>query len=571
MGEERFVVAAKGFFLIVNIKTGKTIQLQIENSEYPYVSFASSGGLFYSGAGQVFYCLDPFSGNFVFKGEVQDEAAVFAITEGWNGLIYFVSYPNLMVREFDPNQHQLRSLASLNIESGYAGTLASGKDGWMYAGIGTENPFIAAFHPESGKQTAIGQLTDGIGTGYVRKGNGGRVFAQYKSAALRSFDPSQPWLELGGGKVLRSIQKPLEGHEYWGEGFHTCHGQVAGKEKLVSFDLTEKKIRLTNQVIPVSYHTPGAELSTVTAGPDGKLYGTSMHPMRLFRADQNGMELIGSLEQGGGGNICTYAVLDQDTMFGSAYAGGKLYEFSLNKPFSANENPRLILKADAVHRPRASAIHPCEKKVVFSGYPGYGKRGGSVGIYDPSRCELSFLPPEQLLPEQSTVSLAFDASGNMIGSTSVRTPGGAAELAESASLYKLNWKAKKLERVTVPFRYEKEITHICILGNSGLGMTQSSILFQFDCTSLAAAKVKDCFPFGQPVRGGCIQQGREVFFLLEDAVVKADISSAAACYRRMSEKITSGGAIIENNLYFCSGNTLLSMDLNGGESSWAPY
>ncbi|KZZ86063.1 hypothetical protein [Bacillus sp. SJS] len=568
MGEERIVIAAKGFILITNPKTGKTQQLQLDNREYPYVSFATSAGLFCSGAGHLFYCLNPFSGKWVFKGRVQDKAAVFAITEGCNGFIYFVSYPNLLVREFNPAKPKLRTLPSLHAESGYAGTMASGNDGWIYAGIGTEIPSISAFHPKTGKQTSISQHTDGIGTGYVRKGNDGRVYAQYKSAALRSCDPSEPWIELSGGNVLGPTVEPLEGHEYWGAGFHTCHGQLAGAEKLESFDLTEKKLKLTNKIIQVSYETPGAELSTLTAGPDGKLYGTSMHPLMLFRADQKGTELLGSLEQGGGGNICTYAVLNQDTMFGSAYAGGKVYEFSFNKPYAFNENPRLILKADAVHRPRASAIHPFEKQLIFSGFPGYGKRGGSVCVYDPATRELTTISPEALLPDQSTVSLAFDASGNLFGSTSVRTPGGAAELAESASLYKINWMAKKLDRMIVPFRYEKEIPHICVFGNAGLGMTQSSILFQFDCDSLASAKVLDWLPYGQPVRGGCIQRGKEVFFLLEHAVVKADISSAAAVYLSVNERITSGGAIIGDSLYFCSGNTLLSLDLNGGEWSW---
>ncbi|AZB43759.1 hypothetical protein CEF21_16375 [Bacillus sp. FJAT-42376] len=567
-GRERIVIAAKGFFLIINPETEETIQLSMNSSEYPYVSYATSGGLYCSGAGSVFYCIDPFAGKCVFKENAADEAAVFTLTEGPGGLVYFVSYPNLCVSEFDPVRLRLRRLPSLKSESRYAGTMAAGGDGWIYIGLGTENPSIAAFHPATGEHSIIARDSAVPGTGYVRKGNGGRVYGQYKTRALRMSDRDQDWAELAGGKAVREIPPPEDDPEYWGEGFHTCHGQLTGADQLEASDLAEKKLKLTGKSISLFYKTRGAELSAVAAAPDGKLYGTSMHPMKLFTADKRGTKLLGSLEEGGGGNICTYASLDDSTMIGFAYAGGKMYEFSLKKPFAPNRNPKLIGKTEAIHRPRDCAVHPNERCIVFSGFPGYGERGGSLGIYFPEKGKIDLLPPGQVIPDQSTVSLAFDSKGDMIGATSILTPGGARQMAEEAVLYKLNWKNKKIENVSVPFPLEKEISHICVSGNTGYGMTQSSLFFRFDSRTLAADKLENCSAFGKPVRGGCIQTADFAFFLLESAIWKVDFHSHYVSCLPVKENITSGGAIIGSELYFCSGTSLLSMQISGGDAKW---
>lgn len=60
-GECRFVIAAKGFALVVNPLSGRTKQVFFpeNNREYPFASL-SSKGLFYTGAGKMILVLDPF-------------------------------------------------------------------------------------------------------------------------------------------------------------------------------------------------------------------------------------------------------------------------------------------------------------------------------------------------------------------------------------------------------------------------------------------------------------------------------------------------------------------------------
>lgn len=128
------------------------------------------------------------------------------------------------------------------------------------------------------------------------------------------------------------------------------------------------------------------------------------------------------IEKGGGGNIPAYAS-SGNLLIGVAYAGGKLYEFDTAKKFKKSQNPKLVLQEESIHRPRCAITLKDQEHIVWGGFPGYGMVGGSLGIYHMKTEVNLLLTHEQLVENQSTISLGQLSSGDILGGTSIETPG----------------------------------------------------------------------------------------------------------------------------------------------------
>lgn len=572
-GDYRFVIAAKGFVIIVNLETDdvKQVFFPENNDEYPYASF-SSNGLFYTGAANMFMVLDPFREQFIHFSLIEngEEIVGFSFAEDLAGNIYFTSYPHCHLLKFSPPSKEIIDFGSMDLTEKYPGTVAIDQTGWAYLGIGTENKNIVAYHIEKGlKKGLIEGPQRKKGTGFVYLGEDGSVYGHIGDTS----SPERMKFSNGDFETVAIEKLPLS--LYAGTAFQRIHRNKEGNYQVEKYTLSEGLIELihreTTQTkkIQFSYTSDGAKLSTIYLGSDNNIYGTSMHPLQFFQfnSSTNTMTNFGGevIEKGGGGNIPAYAS-SGNLLIGVAYAGGKLYEFDTTKKFKKSENPKLVLQEESIHRPRCAITLKDQEHIVWGGFPGYGMVGGSLGIYHMKTEVNLLLTHEQLVENQSTISLGQLSSGDILGGTSIETPGGAESREREARLYVLDWKTQKVKNSFVPIQGAREIAQIFVdQFNRAHCLTDQSIYFVCDPSTEQILFQTDLSNWGQIVRNSFAYDvtTNKLFCLLSEALLRIEIQEKKCVEPQVVHALpmsASSGLVLKNDrIYYGSGSHLCSI------------
>ncbi|MCM3123840.1 MULTISPECIES: hypothetical protein [unclassified Mesobacillus] len=579
-GKYRFVVSARGFVLIVDPDAGTSKQVHFPdgNDEYPFSSF-SSNGLFYTGAGKMLLVLDPFSEEFIFQTSIKngEEIVGFSFAEDDRGYIFFSSYPHCHLLRYDPSSHEVIDYGSMDSVEKYPGSLAVDHDGWVYMGIGTEHKNIVAYHPGTGeRKELIPEHMSTKGAGYVYAGTDGYVYGHWEAADLKDVHDSTRWLRFLAGEAQDWPVNELSSSRYTGSGFQKIHRNRETPYRVAAFSLSERyadfcyKVTGETNRISLHYRSAGANLSTLCKGPDGCLYGTSMHPLQLFRYDFDKGELVNFggevVEQGGGGNIAAYA--DQGgILYGAAYAGGKLYKIDLQQPFMKGVNPRIMQHTEEIHRPRCAISLRDGKHVVWGGFPGYGMVGGGLGIYDTVTDRHTILDHLQLIENQSTLCLGELRSGLILGGTSIETPGGANSLEKEACLYVLDWKDNRIVDKFVPIKGTREISQMFIDPYERVHcLTNEGIYFVYDLQNMGILYQQDLSLWGGVVRNGFvfIEGSHRLLVLLSRTLLAVRIGQDSIAEPKvvsgLQKSATSGVVLHDGRIYYGSGSHLCSID-----------
>ncbi|WP_313893755.1 hypothetical protein [Psychrobacillus sp.] len=582
-GDCRFVIAAKGFVIIVNLDNSMTKQVLFpeNNIEYPYSSF-SSNGLFYTGAGNMFMVLDPFLERFINYTVIEngEEILGFSFAEDKRGDIYFTSYPHCHLLRYSPHTKELLDYCSMDHSEKYPGSLAIDQTGWAYIGIGTENKNIVAFHMEKRlKKNLIPESQRVKGTGFVYLGEDGSVYGNMEAENPTN---SATWRKFSNGDFENIEEGERSASLYFGTGFQKIHRSQNSNYNVESYSLSEGFIRLmhkeTRQTksINFSYTSDGAKLSTICLGPDEHLYGTSMHPLQFFQFDftTNKITNFGGevIEKGGGGNIAAYAT-SGDLLIGAAYAGGKLYVLDTTKKLVKSENPKLILQEESIHRPRCAITLSDKEHFVWGGFPGYGMVGGSLGIYHAKTEKNKLLTHEKVVINQSTVSLSQLNSGEILGGTSVETPGGAESREKEGCLYVLDKETHTVKNSFVPIEGAREISQLFVdQFDRAHCLTNQSIYFVCNPNTEQILFRKDLSSFGQIVRNSFAfdMSSNTLFCLLSNTLLSIEISeekyAEPKVVRSLPMKASSGIVHKNNRIYYGSGSHLCSIDTGKVES-----
>ena len=573
-GDYRFVIAAKGFVIIVNFENDdvKQVFFPKNNDEYPYSSF-SSNGLFYTGAANMFMVLDPFLEQFIYYSVIEngEDIVGFSFAEDLAGTIYFTSYPHCHLLQFSPHSKEIIDYGSMDRTEKYPGTVAVDQTGWAYIGIGTENKNIVAFHLEKGlKKDLIAELQREKGTGFVYLGEDGFVYGHM------GVTDSPQWLKFSDGDFETIDIEKLPLSLYAGTAFQRIHRYLDGNYRIEKYSLSEGLIELIHREtaqpknIRFSYTSDGAKLSTLYLGPDNHIYGTSMHPLQFFQYDSstNTMTNFGGevIEKGGGGNIPAYAS-SGNLLIGAAYAGGKIYVFDTTKEFKKSENPKLVLQEESIHRPRCAIALKDHEHIVWGGFPGYGMVGGSIGIYHIKTEKNHLLTHEKLVENQSTISLGELNSGDILGGTSTETPGGAQSREKEAHLYVLDWKNQKVKNCFVPIKDAREITQIFVdQFDRAHCLTEQSIYFVCDPYTEQILFEKDLSRWGQIVRNGFAYDvtTNTLYCLLSETLLRIDIEEKQCREPKVVDSLpmsASSGIVHKNKkIYYGSGSHLCSIE-----------
>jgi hypothetical protein len=601
-GMERVVIAARGYVLIVDAQSGKCTQIAFPEGhhDYPFASMSSRSGLYYTGAGQMLMILDPFQERFVAwtKPSPEEEIVGFSFAEDEEGHVYAATYPSCQLLRIDGASGACVQVAQLDTGQKYAMSLAASSDGWIYAGIGTTEAGIAAYSLQDGSLfTLRGEEPAVRGSGYVHVGKDGYVYASLPATAGNETKsklgptkettelPQLRWFRMEGGKAIPVPESRVAASSYKGSSYHKLHRDLTEGRCIIGYQLAEGELVIEEAdggrtVISLEYTGNGTALSPLVGGPDGKLYGTSQHPLHLYRYDPANKELVnygGKLvERGGGGNICAYAA-QGPYLIGAVYAGGMLHKLDTNKPLQeessdlesaqVDRNPRLLFEDVRIHRPRIALAHPDGQHVLVGGFPGYGAVGGALVQLNVYTEAATVYEHEQIVPNQSTISLGVLHNGDVIGGSSIETPGGAAPKANEAVLYRFDWQQRQAVEKWVPIPGAREISLLVVDANDHVhALTSDSQYFVFDPQIGRVIHQQDLSQWGGIVRHGLLlvetpSNEQIIIGLLSKGLFKIKPKlMQPELIAELPKAATSGIAWLDGKIYYGSGSELWSYE-----------
>jgi outer membrane protein assembly factor BamB len=564
----------RGWVLVTDIDSGETQQVfypeGVPNSA-PFASLLSSNGRFYTFAGKVLLEFEPGTREWRVSGTPAPSEDCYcgsAMCDGPDGRIYAGGYPNCKLVSFDPETQEMKDLGKLDPAEHYVMSLVADSSGWLYAGIGTARQNIVACDPRTGEMRQLVDEADRkLGSASVYLGQDGKAYGQCAGKWFRLFEGQAE--EIAADK--RAPAQPT-GAIGWGQ----TTGAFPDGRRLKAYNLPERYLEVqdpkTGEVkrLTFDYESEGAMITSLTVGPKGLVYGSSAHPMHMFVCDPETGKLTdwGGIPRVGGGNFCAMATQGQ-YLFGAAYAGAFLYRYDSAKPWNGetgdDPNPKLVARFEGdVTRPRACIAHPDGKHVIMAGFMGYGMRGGGLGIYNNETGEATLLKHTDVIPDQSTIALVALPNGDLVGGTSIQTPGGGHPTEKEGVLYILDWATKRVTFRMVPVPGAPEVYSLA-LGADGMvyGIASNVELFVFDPARRQVIHRASLAEYGGLPRQVLVRgEDDRLFAILSKSILR--IQPGTFAVEKLADApvgITAGVAVTRGRLYFASGSHLWSCGL----------
>ena len=562
----------RGWVLLVNLQNGEGEQLYypegVPNSD-PFASLMSHNGRFYTFAGKVLLEFDLQAREWLFNGiPAPSEACVTgtAMVDGPGGLIFAGTYPNCRLVSYDPQTQEMREYGQLDEAEHYVNALVADDAGWLYAGIGTARQNVVAFNPATGERVQLpAEDARPQGTGYVFLGTDGKAYAKV----------GETWWRAYAGKPEQIAGDQVPGVQPTGAiGWGQSKAQLRDGTE-VALDLPNKWVRVVRpggqvDVFDLTYESEGAQLTSLGEGPDGRIYASSAHPMHLVAYDPATDTLtdLGPVPTIGGGNMCAMAAAGE-FLYGASYSGGHVWRYDPAAPWSPapgdGANPVAIAQyKQDLCRPRACIADPTQRWVVSGGFAGYGLCGGGLAIHDRESGETTLLTHEQVIPNQSTITMRFLPDGNLVGGTSIATPGGGHPLASEGVLYVMDWASREVVYQVAPVPGAGEVFSIEV-GADGLvyGLTSGSRFLVFDPARQEVVHTEDLSAYGGlPRQTLAAGPDGNIYAAFTNAIVR--ITPGSFAHEKLADPpqtISAGAVIRDGRLYYASGSHIWSFDL----------
>lgn len=563
--------------LAIDADSGEVTQVDVPGpAGAPFAVLHSSRNLWYGHLSGHLYEFDPDSLSFTFSGRTPGQWAG-ALTEAPDEVIWGILNPDGHLISFNPDTRELKDHGVVNEETWVQipRSIAADDRGWIYAGTGSAKGQVVGYDSETGElRRYVAEADRQYGTGHVHRGQDGRVYARVAGSGWE-------WHALSGGEAT-AVEQPAVGREAIRSGAQSAVFREFGDGSSIAvLDVPDRLLVIreadgAEREMRFDYEGGGAGMTSLAAGPLGRIYGSTAHTMRFFSYDPATDEIIdhGGVPAIGDGNFCAIARLG-DHVYGAEYAGGRLWEVDPARPWQPTaegeaQNPRVLAGWPRdIMRPRTALAHPGGRHVLMAGYARDGLIGGGIGIWDLDTGEATLLNAEEhLLRGQSCITLKALADGNLVGGTDV-TSAWAEEVATEAELFILDWETKELVFRTVPVPGDVRIISLEV-GADGLvyGLSGNSTFFVFDPEQRRVVHSESFSAYGGVPRHAlhAAPEGR-LFALMSRAVL--EIMPGGAEHLKLADTpvgISCGGALVDGVLYFGSGTRLWSFEVAGGEA-----
>lgn len=563
-------LSPRGWILVTDVARKETKQYWFPEgvpNNPPFVSLMSTNGRFYTAAGPILLEFDLDRREWTFQGVPSRAESIYlgsAMVDGPDGLIYAGGYPNCHLVSYNPQTHEMIDYGQMDPEEHYFSYLAFDSAGWAYCGIGTARCNLVAFHLQTRERRPLLKEEERqVGTATVYRGTDGKVYGAAGNQWYRLFEGKATPI-----KKEEAAPAAPSGTIPWG----SVRGAFPDGRVLRSYDLPERRMVIEDprtrqtEEIRFDYESGGAQITSLIAGPDGKVYGSTCHPMHFFVYDPRREELqdLGPVNRVGGGNFCAMAV-QGPYIAAASYSGGIFHLFDTTKPFNGgygdHPNPRELAqwKAD-ICRPRTVLAHPDGRHVLMAGYAGYGLCGGGLGICNLQTGQADLIRHTDLIPNQSTITLKALPNGDLVGGTSVEAPGGGHPVEKEGVLYVMDWKTRKVVFRTVPVPGAREVFSVEV-GRNGLvyGLASGSRFFVFDPKTRKVIHQEDLSQYGGLPRPAlALGPEGKLVALFTKAIVKIDPDTYRHEKVADAPGISAGLALLGGRIYFAVGSHLWS-------------
>lgn len=483
----------------------------------------------------------------------ESESFICKITTGKDGKIWGGTFPSAKLFSYDPKTGVIENYGRMALDQFYCYPTA-GDDGLIYCAIQFEKMDIVVFDPEKKTKTSLIPL-DHRKPGRVSlvKGKDGKVYANIPT--------SGQWFLIEEGKRLVEVSpsnipfipKVLPD----GRDFYFVDNNVLRIRNPVTKEEKE---------IPLQYEAAGAYIFVVGTGPDGRIYGSSMLPLRLFAYDprNNSLTNLGKASHATG-EIYSMGSLD-GKLYLCSYPEARLSIYDPNKPlrFGDDEdaNPRdLGPMGGELYRPRTMVTGP-QGNVYIGGYPDYGLLGGAISVYDPKKNEKRVY--RHIVQNQSIASLAYIEKLDLIAAgSSVRGGTGTHSTEKEARL--ILWDPQEEKKVfeTIPVPEARTILSLATTVDGIVyGITDNEKVFVFDPERREVKKIFD-LGFKEP-REISLQLGPDLrlYGLAKEAIFFIDPrNDEMSLVVKPSVPIHSGMATLGQKIYYGSGASLYEFEI----------
>ena len=480
------------------------------------------------------------------------ESFICKITTAGDGKIWGGTYPSARLFSYDPKTGVSEDAGRMDPDQFYCYPTA-GEDGLIYCAIQFEKMDIVVFDPEKKTKTSlIPRESRKPGRMNLIKGNDGKIYVKLST--------SDQWFQIEGERLIGISTSRIpfpQSRLPDGRTFSLSDANLLRIENPVTKERKE---------IPLRYEAAGAYIFVVGTGPDGKIYGSSMLPLRLFVYDPRSE----SLTNLGKASIATGEVYSMGALDGKlylcSYPEARLSVYDPSKPlkFGDNEdaNPRdLGPMGGELYRPRAMVTGP-HGNVYIGGYPDYGLLGGAMSVYDPKKNEKRVY--RHVVRNQSIASVAYiDKSDLIAAGSSVRGGTGTRAVEKEAKL--ILWDPKEEKKVfeIVPVPEVKTILSLAVAVDGMLyGITDNEKVFVFDPERREVKKILD-LGFKEPGEVS-LQLGPDLklYGLAKEAIFSIDPrNDQVSLVAKPAVPIHSGMAMLGRKIYFGSGANLWEFEI----------
>jgi len=567
--------------LVIDAETGETQEYATPRTrtDSPFAVLHSSDNKFYSQFGATFLQFDPTKRAFTFSGKVDDRVAM-SMTEDKRGVVWAATYPRSHLAAFDPKTRKLTNYGSINKEDWrqYPRSMAADDLGWVYVGIGNVRSHIVAFHVKTGRVKPIARDDERAqGSGYVYKGKDGKVYGKPSVKGT--------WYALAKGKAtpLKTPynKRPAERAPIRTGAQESVFRKFPDGSQIEKIDVPEKRLEIRPakgrriRRLTFDYKSEGSHILSLTLGPDDRIYGSTGHPLRVYRYDPE----TDSMTHDGLGNFMGHlnaVTVQRGRIYGARYGGGVLYEYDPAKPWAdaarrAKRNPvALRSAAPTINRPHALLAHPDGRHLIMAGTPGYGRTGGGLMFHDLKTGKSQIITHEKLLRNLSTQSLIALPDGNLLGGTTVAPGTGGRTLAKVAELYVLDFALRKIVWREAILPGVREIRDL-LLGPDGLvyGIADGPTFFASDPKTRKVVhkkKLTTCGAVagGQAPRVMALGPDKMIYALFQKAVVR--ITPGTFARKKLATPpvdVQTGVALHKGRIYFTHASHLWSYKVPG--------